>query len=99
MTSVGSGYSADATIDRATGNYELNETRMGFFAVINDLHKGRDTGPGWSLIVDLSAVLMIVVSLTGIVLIYFVKRRFVTGVIAAVAGCVVSYLAYLWLVP
>ncbi|MBI5768949.1 MAG: PepSY-associated TM helix domain-containing protein [Verrucomicrobia bacterium] len=95
----GAGYAADATIDRATGRYELNETRMGFVAVINDLHKGRDTGRGWSLIVDLSAVLMVVVSLTGMVLIYFVKRRFVTGVIAAVAGCVVSYLAYLWLVP
>jgi hypothetical protein len=95
----GPGYVADATVDRATGSYELNETRMGFVAVINDLHKGRDTGAGWSWIVDLSAVLMIVVSVTGMVLIYFVKRRFVTGVVAAVAGCLASYLAYLWLVP
>ena len=95
----GPGYTADATIDRATGAYEFSETRMGFIAIINDLHKGRDTGPGWSLVVDLSAVLMILVSLSGLVLIYFVKRRFVTGVVMVVLGTVASYLAYLWLVP
>ena len=95
----GPGYTADATIDRATGTYEFSETRMGFIAIINDLHKGRDTGPGWSLVVDLSAVLMILVSLSGLVLIYFVKRRFVTGMVMVVLGSVASYLAYLWLVP
>ena len=95
----GPGYLADATIERATGAYELSETRMGFVAIINDLHKGRDSGRGWSLVVDLSAVLMIVVSLTGMVLIYFVKRRFVSGVMVAALGVVVSYLAYVWLVP
>lgn len=94
----GPGYTADAIIRRDHGTYELNETRLGFVAIINDLHKGRDTGPGWSLVVDLSALLMVVVSLTGMVLIYFVKRRFVSGVIMAVAGCVVSYLAYAVLV-
>lgn len=95
----GAGYTADATIDRATGAYELSETRMGFVAIINDLHKGRDTGPGWSLVVDLSAVLMILVSLSGLVLIYFIKRRFVKGVAMVVLGSLASYLAYLWLVP
>jgi hypothetical protein len=95
----GAGYTADAVIERATGGYELAEIRMGFVAVINDLHKGRDTGPGWSLVVDFSAVLMILVSLSGLVLIYFVKRRFVSGVAMVVLGSIASYLAYLWLVP
>lgn len=95
----GPGYVADATIDRATGNYELLETRMGFVAIINDLHKGRDTGAGWSLVIDLSAGLMVVVSLTGMVLIYFVKRKFVSGVVMAGVGVAASVVAYLWLVP
>ena len=47
----GPGYAAEALVERATGAYELNETRMGFVAVINDLHKGRDSGAGWSLVV------------------------------------------------
>ena len=61
----GPGYSADVLIDRATGRYELTETRMGFFAVLNDLHKGRDSGKAWAMIIDISAVLMTLVSLTG----------------------------------
>ena len=61
----GPGYSADVLIDRSTGRYELTETRMGFFAVLNDLHKGRDTGKAWGWMIDLSAVLMTLVSLTG----------------------------------
>lgn len=95
----GPGYTADAVIERATGSYDLAETRMGFVAIINDLHKARDSGPGWSLVVDLSAVLMILVSLTGLVLIYFVKRRFVTGTAMAIGGAIASWLLYLWLVP
>jgi len=95
----GPGYAADAMIDRATGAYELSETRMGFVAIVNDLHKGRDTGQGWSLVVDLSAILMVLVSVSGMVLIYFVKRRFVSGVMVAVLGVALSWCAYRWLVP
>jgi hypothetical protein len=39
----GPGYEASAVIDRATGRFDVTESRMGFAAVINDLHKGRDT--------------------------------------------------------
>ena len=45
----GPGYAADAFIDRESGHYRLTETYHGFIAVINDLHKGRDTGPVWSV--------------------------------------------------
>ncbi|HUR59998.1 MAG TPA: PepSY-associated TM helix domain-containing protein [Opitutaceae bacterium] len=90
----GPGYSAEARLDRQTGRYELAETRMGFVAVMNDLHKGRDTGPAWSLVVDLSAVLMVVVSLTGMVLIFFLKRRFVSGLLTAGIGAAVAIALY-----
>ncbi len=95
----GPGYAAEALVDRATGAYELSVTRMGFVAVINDLHKGRDSGAGWSLLVDLSAILMIVVSVTGLVLILFLRRHVVNGLLIAAAGTLASWLAYLWLVP
>ena len=95
----GPGYTADAVVDRKSGTYELRETRLGFIAVINDLHKGRDTGAGWSLVVDLSAGLMVLVSVSGLVLILFIRRRVAAGLVTAAAGAVASYLAYLWLVP
>jgi hypothetical protein len=95
----GPGYSADAIVDRATGRYELTETRMGFFAVLNDLHKGRDTGIAWARVIDLSAVLMTLVSLTGLLLIFFLQKKRLSGLLAAGAGAVLCYLAYLAWVP
>ena len=95
----GPGYAADILIDRATGRYEMTETRMGFFAVINDLHKGRDSGTGWALLIDISAVLMTLVSLTGLLLILFMQKKRLSGLLALGAGAVLCYLAYVAFVP
>ena len=54
---------------------------MGFAAVINDLHKGRDTGPIWKAIIDVSAGLLLFISITGLVLLYFVHKYRLAGVI------------------
>ena len=51
----GPGYAADAFIDRATGKYDLTETRQGLASVLNDLHKGRDTGTVWAAIITPSS--------------------------------------------
>jgi hypothetical protein len=95
----GPGYSADVSIDRASGRYELTETRQGFFAVLNDLHKGRDTGKAWAAVIDVSAVLMTLVSLTGLLLIFFLQRKRLSGLLVAAAGAVLCYLAYVAWVP
>jgi hypothetical protein len=90
----GPGYSADAFIDRATGNYEVTENRMGVFALLNDLHKGRDTGRRWSTVIDISAILMTLVSLSGLMLIFFVFKRRASGLLVLAAGVLLGYLAY-----
>ena len=93
------GSTADTFIDRAAGTYEINETRMGFVAVINDLHKGRDSGKGWSLMIDISAILMTLVSLSGLILILFLQKRRASGLLAAAAGAILCYLVYAIWVP
>jgi hypothetical protein len=95
----GPGYSADAFIERASGHYRLTETFHGFIAVINDLHKGRDTGPVWSVLIDVSAVLMTVISLTGLVLLFYLKLRRIPGVVVAVIGTVLAVMLYRLGVP
>jgi len=99
LTFNGPGYVADAFIDRKTGKYELSVTRMGVIAVINDLHKGRDSGKAWSWIIDISAVLMTLVSISGIILICFIKKKRLSGFIIAAVGTVICYLIYKFLVP
>lgn len=95
----GPGYAADVLIDRATGRYELTETRMGVFAILNDLHKGRDTGKAWAWVIDLSAVLMTLVSFTGLLLIFFLQKKRFSGLLVAAAGALLCYLAYVAWVP
>jgi hypothetical protein len=95
----GPGYSADAFVDRRTGAYELSESRLGMVAIANDLHKGRDTGGAWKALIDLSAALLTFISLTGLVLLYFVHKHRVAGVILLVAGAGVSALMYVIWVP
>jgi hypothetical protein len=95
----GPGYAADAFIDRETGEYELTETRSGLIAALNDLHKGRDAGRVWSWLIDASAVLMTVVSLTGLVLIWLLKRRRLSGLMLAGVCGMACYLIYLFLTP
>ena len=94
----GPGYAADAFIDRSSGGYDLTKTSAGFVGVINDLHKGRDTGPGWSLFIDISGILLALVSLTGMVLLLFLKRRRLSGLLIAALGLLLAWLVYtIWI--
>jgi uncharacterized protein len=90
----GPGYEADAFIDRETGVYEANERRMGLVAIVNDLHKGRDTGAAWSDVIDVSAVLMCLVSMSGLVLIFFLHKRRVSGLMALAIGALLCVIVY-----
>jgi hypothetical protein len=99
VTFKGPGYAADAFIDRATGSYRLSQTSHGFVALINDLHKGRDTGKRWSLVIDLSAVLMTLASLTGLVLLFYIKRRRIPGLLTMLAGTAIVVAVMVYLVP
>jgi len=94
----GPGYAADAFIDRSTGDYDLTKTSAGFVGLINDLHKGRDTGAGWNTFIDVCGVLLALVSLTGMLLLLFLKRRRLSGLLIAALGLLLVWLIYkIWI--
>ncbi|MGF1923125.1 MAG: PepSY-associated TM helix domain-containing protein [Bacteroidia bacterium] len=95
----GPAYSCDAFINREDGSYEVSEVKMGIMAVMNDLHKGRDSGTGWSWIIDISAVFLILVSLSGLILLCFIKKKRVAGFITGAVGLALCYLIYIIFVP
>ena len=95
----GPGYAADTVIDRQTGKYMVTETVMGAVAVINDLHKGRDSGPAWSVLIDVSALVTVLVSITGIILIFYLRRRRLSGIVTAVVGTILVGLVFVLWVP
>lgn len=90
----GPGYAADAFINRENGEYDITLLRAGLIGVLNDLHKGRDSGSGWSILIDISAILMTLVSLTGIILMLYIKRKRLNGFMIALLGLILSLLVY-----
>jgi len=99
VTFQGPGYFAQALIDRATGEYNLTEFRPGVLVVLQDLHRGKATGPAWSWVIDASAAILTVASITGLALLLFYRRRRFSGLLTAVVGSVVVLVIYLFCVP
>lgn len=92
------GYQADLQFDVATGEFRLDVEQQGWVAVLNDLHKGRDTGSSWRWVIDVSAGFLVLVSVTGLVMQFFLrKRRRSAYVSAAVGAAAVIALAVLTL--
>jgi hypothetical protein len=68
------GKSASIAIDLETGDVFYEQTHYGWWAVLNDLHKGRNTSKFWGWIIDLSSVLFIIFSISGFILAMPQKR-------------------------
>ncbi|HEB51831.1 MAG TPA: peptidase [bacterium] len=92
----GPAYSADATIDRTSGSYQIAEERRSAMALLDDLHTGRDCGPVWSLVIDVSAVLLAVLSVTGLWLLFYLKKRRGIGLAVGFVGGMLVTLAYVF---
>jgi hypothetical protein len=90
----GPGFNADGFIDRTNGHYDLTITRYGLIAIINDLHKGRDSGKAWAWLIDVSAVLMILVSITGFLMLFLMKKKIASGLIISVLGTIAMVVVY-----
>lgn len=62
------GGDAWVSIERDTGKITYEKTDRGWVSYLNDLHKGRHTGPAWSLFIDVFAIVSVVFCVTGLLL-------------------------------
>ncbi len=92
----GPAYGADAFIDVPKGTYELTVETQGFVGYMNDLHKGRDSPSSWKWVIDISAIFLVIVSLSGLLLQLFLRKRRSTAYGVAGVGGVVTVLM-MWL--
>ncbi|EMI41124.1 PepSY-associated TM helix domain protein [Rhodopirellula sp. SWK7] len=75
LSMPGPGRDAWLAVDRETGEFEFEETHRGLISYLNDLHKGRNTGPAWRWTLDLFAIATLVFCLTGLLLLIQHARR------------------------
>ncbi len=95
----GPGRTSDAEIDRTTGKTHVTVTRRGILVRLDDLHRGKDTGLVWRIVLDVSAILLFLGSLSGIVMWIALPRRRKWGVVALVSSLMICGGIYFWLVP
>jgi hypothetical protein len=80
------GYSADAFIDVHDGSYKLTVAYQGAVGVLNDLHRGRDSGSAWAWLIDVSGIFLVFLSLTGLGLLFYLKKVRIKGLVVMTAG-------------
>ena len=71
----------------------------GAWQLLGDLHKGRHTGAVWSWVIDISAVVMVLFSVTGLILIWQNRRYRRLGGTLLLAGTFTPWLIYWLWVP
>ncbi|MDV6330255.1 PepSY-associated TM helix domain-containing protein [Asticcacaulis sp. 201] len=87
----------DSTLEiaRADGRATYERTDRGVIAVLNDLHKGRHSGPVWSLFIDVIAIACVVFAVTGLGLLWlYEKGRRITWPLVTL-GLVVPVILFL----
>lgn len=87
------GYS-NAEIDLQSGEVVLLTEHQGVLTLLNDLHKGRDAGLAWKVLLDIAALLCIVVALSGLYLLWRAQKLRHKGLYTASIASALVFLVY-----
>jgi uncharacterized protein len=93
------GYLATATIQEKDGEITVAQKTNGVLGVFMDLHRGKDSGEEWSLIIDGVSILFVIVSITGLILWSSLRARAQHGLAVIVLGSAVALAIYFFYVP
>ena len=64
-----------------TGETEITQKPASTVSMLNDLHRGKNSGLAWSWLIDISAIIVIALSLVGYILFLSIKTRLVTHLV------------------
>lgn len=81
--------SSDLTIDLSAGKVDGRVTKPNLMAIIQDLHRGKNSGLAWRWVIDLSGWIVLVLSLIGYVLFFSLRFRLKTCLILTAASLAV----------
>jgi hypothetical protein len=70
----------------ADGTYHLTVSSQGAIGVLNHLHRGRDAGRSWAWLIDLVGVFLTLLSITGLGLLWYLKKTRVAGLVTLAVG-------------
>lgn len=71
----GASGSSDITVNLETGEATIVIERAKLITIINELHRGTNSGRVWRVLIDVVAVLTLVISLIGYIIVFSLKVR------------------------
>ncbi|RWX53147.1 PepSY-associated TM helix domain-containing protein [Photobacterium chitinilyticum] len=95
----GPGFNATVFIDLTTKEAVIEKSHYGVVAVLNDLHKGRNSGDVWKWFIDITALLMVFFVLTGVCLLLPKKKTLATSLKWTALGSLITLLIFFFAVP
>jgi hypothetical protein len=93
------GYQATATIRASDGQTRVMHQSRGINGILLDLHRGKESGASWSIIVDGVALLFVIVSVTGLILWSSLRGRAQHGFAVLMVGLAIGLAVYFVGVP
>jgi hypothetical protein len=73
--------SSDVTVDLASGAAEVTVTHARLIDLLDELHRGKNAGKAWKAVIDVSAILVLALSVIGYVLFFTLRFRLRTSLI------------------
>jgi hypothetical protein len=99
VTFAAPGHRTVVTVNRIQGRGNVETETRGLLGKLDDLHKGFDSGPAWSWIIDLTALSLTLSAVTGMVTLVSFRARRRSGFVVALLGIVSIVALYLLSVP
>ena len=99
VTFAAPGHRTVVTINRAERTGEVESESRGLLGKLDDLHKGFDSGRVWYWTIDVTAILLTVSSLTGMMTLLSLRARRRTGFIVGGLGVLTVAVIYLTWIP
>ena len=99
VTMAAPGHRTVVTVNRTDRTAEVESVTRGLLGKLDDLHKGFDSGRAWYWTIDVTAVLLTLSALTGMVTLVSLRARRRSGFIVAGLGILSIVTLYLIWVP
>ena len=90
---------SDIDLDTASGVAHVTLAPATVTTVLGELHRGRKSGDAWRWVIDLSAVCILLLSLVGYVLFFFLRFRLRTSLALTAASLLAMLAVFLFLTP
>jgi len=95
---LSSGY-AFVTVFLEDNSFEIEQANQGLLTLLNNLHKGRHSGKVWAWLIDISAALMALFTLTGLIILLQNAKHRRKALYILLLGSMTPIALYLLFVP